>query len=232
MLVQQQPLDCPFCTCLVVKTVVHGHTVTPAISATVNTADEDGFMPLHRVLYFSSRVLRVHGALFGVAQTTTALEAAHALIQTGADVNAKDPEGFTPLHFAFVYKPSSLKKIIQLLLSSGADPNAATTISGYTPLHFACKLTDDGTLAGLLIQAGADVNRANKDDAGCTPLHFSMHPDISTVLLEAGARVGVKNKYGKTPWDVTDDVRIKKVLQEASWKQSQRRAWISHCLGV
>ena len=50
----------------------------------------------------------------------------------GADPNAKDAEGFTPLHYAAV--PLHIK-IVELLLSSGANPNARDNSANLTPLE-------------------------------------------------------------------------------------------------
>ena len=50
----------------------------------------------------------------------------------GADPNAKDAEGFTPLHYAAV--PLHIK-IVELLLSSGANPNARDNSENLTPLE-------------------------------------------------------------------------------------------------
>ena len=50
----------------------------------------------------------------------------------GADPNAKDAEGFTPLHHAAV--PLHIK-IVELLLSSGANPNARDNSANLTPLE-------------------------------------------------------------------------------------------------
>ena len=44
-----------------------------------------------------------------------------AQLDTGADVNAKDEDGWTPLHFAAQY---SHKEIVELLIANGADVNA------------------------------------------------------------------------------------------------------------
>ena len=49
----------------------------------------------------------------------------------GADPNAKDAEGFTPLHYAAV--PLHIKSV-ELLLSSGANPNARDNSANLTPL--------------------------------------------------------------------------------------------------
>ena len=60
------------------------------------------------------------------------------LLKKGSDVNCKDDNGWTPLHFA---SQEFNEEIIELLLNNGADPNAQD-INGNTPLStalFNCK---------------------------------------------------------------------------------------------
>ena len=58
------------------------------------------------------------------------------------------------------------KRIAELLLAGGADPNAKSYYTGYTPLHKAV-LRKNKHLVQLLIQHGADVNTEGGD--GLTP---------------------------------------------------------------
>lgn len=69
------------------------------------------------------------------------------LISKGADVNAKNSDGCTPLHMAAMTGYSSA--IIEMLLSSGADVNSKTN-DGETPLGVMASWMRDGAVAKLL----------------------------------------------------------------------------------
>ena len=61
------------------------------------------------------------------------LEKVKGLIEQGADVNAKDKYGYTPLHFAV---GNGYPKIVEVLLKNDAKVNAKNK-NGITPLHLA-----------------------------------------------------------------------------------------------
>ena len=54
------------------------------------------------------------------------------MIESGADVMAKDFEGLTALHLAFKTRGH---KSVAILLDAGADINS-TDLNGKTPLHY------------------------------------------------------------------------------------------------
>ncbi len=79
--------------------------------------------------------------------------AAESLIRAGADLNAKDAYGSTPLNVAVTFdKP----EVARLLLEAGADPGI-TNNEGSTPLHVAA-LFGYQELARILLENGADPN--------------------------------------------------------------------------
>ena len=86
------------------------------------------------------------------------IEAAKKAIADGANVNAKKDDGETPLHWATVESmDSGSKKVIELLISKGADVNAKIVTGrkkGMTPLAIA-NMFSNKEIADLLRKHGA-----------------------------------------------------------------------------
>ena len=128
-------------------------------------------------------------------------------LAAGTDVNAKDEDSWTPLHFAAA---SGHKEIAELLIDKGADVNAKE-VDGETSLHYA----DTKEIAVLLIAEGADVNA--KNDAGFTPLHHAAvfgRKEIAELLIAEGADVNAKeDEYGITPLHEVAFVGYKEIAE-------------------
>ena len=134
----------------------------------------------------------LHAAAGGDAGAIESLLAAGA----GSDVNARQKDGYTPLHIAAMSGASSgLVHAIEALVSAGADVNAKAK-NGITPLHEAAQYsTWNAGAIETLISAGADVNARESD--GYTPLHVAVMFDFIGVfvhVIEAlvGARVAAR----------------------------------------
>ena len=76
-----------------------------------------------------------------------------ALLQAGADVNAKNKDGDTALMLAAIRGPM----IVSVLLKAGADVNAKNN-DGETALTLAADICPFPEVVSLLLQAGADAN--------------------------------------------------------------------------
>ena len=158
-------------------------------------------------------------------------EMLQAALDAGADVNAADRHGRTPLMFAVgkyanywaaaqlveggadvnardeggctALMKARRADAIKLLIAAGADVNAADEC-GYTALHHLASSGEGALLLKLLIDAGADVNARCKD--GSTALILAADQFCSSdplrVLLEAGAEVNAANAYGTTALSV------------------------------
>ena len=125
-----------------------------------------------------------HLTLLHVAAADNDHEQVKLLLEFGADVNAKNKDGWTPLHDAAA--PNAVR-VAQLLISHGADVNARGK-NGRTPLHQAAR-GYAAEAARLLIDRGADVNATNKN--GWTPLHDAAWGAIAVarLLIDRGADV-------------------------------------------
>jgi ankyrin repeat protein len=118
-------------------------------------------------------------------------EAALAAIKTGADVDARDGDGSTPLHWA-VYKVDHA--VAEALLKAGADPNVRSNL-GAVPLMEAANLADL-ELVRLLLKHRARVDLANDD--GQTALMLAARTSnvqIGEALIKAGADVNAVEKW-------------------------------------
>ena len=127
------------------------------------------------------------------------------LLQQGTDVNTRDKQQATPLHFASF---RGYFEITRALLDHGADVNARNA-DGQTPLHrvsmsprrrLESGYKEANSLAQLMLVRGADVNARDKDLA--TPLHSASYVsnlETTHVLLDNGANIHAKNVQGQTP---------------------------------
>lgn len=119
------------------------------------------------------------------------LDAIKSLAERGSDLDQKDLDGRSLLHFA------RQKDIVQYLLEHGAHSDL-TDKWGRTPLHYLKSLTNLDVVKLLIAKTD---NLDQKDEDGNTPLTTALDArnfDIAALLLEAGANPQQKDKYGST----------------------------------
>ena len=136
------------------------------------------------------------------------------IAELSKDVNAKDSNGDTPLHYA---SEKGHLEIVAKLIEKGAEVNAQNN-KRVTPLHDA-SFKGHVKVVAKLIEKGAEVNVQSKKKV--TPLHdASAKGRVKVVekLIDAGAKVNVQSENGVTPLhnaSVHGHVKVVKKLIEA-----------------
>lgn len=140
------------------------------------------------------------------------IEVAEYLIKNGADINAVDADGKTPLHLVFdsfisVEKPTKEQiALVKIFIQNGAKINPSIkTEKGKTLLH----QTKSAKLAEFIINQGVDVKA--KDEDGNTPLHFAVfikNNQLANLLIRNQADLNLKNKKGETPLNIAIGHRV------------------------
>lgn len=122
-----------------------------------------------------------------------------ALLDKGADVNAKGTAGYTALMAAVTF--GSRPDVVKLLLERGADINTKT-LSGHTPLLIAVA-SFQSNMARLLLEKGADID-VREPHHNLSPLMIAARNnmgDIAKLLLDKGANINEKGDYHWTALD-------------------------------
>jgi len=202
-----------------------GVEILLANGARIDASDRDRWMPLHWAAYkgraktvkillekgasVNSRTGRKKvffappGIFFEEPGQTplhlaaTKADVAKLLLAAGAQINARDAWGWTPLHKATSVSVGA--EAMKFLLARGADVNARDN-TGRTPLFEAVVCFEDPVNAKVLLENGADVNA--RDEEGNTSLHRAAKVGNTAqvkTLLSKGAAPSVKNSRGLTP---------------------------------
>jgi hypothetical protein len=113
----------------------------------------------------------------------------------GADKDAKNAEGATPLHQAAL--GGHVEAITYLVVQLGVDKEAKTA-GGTTPLHQA---VHNGHVEAIKVLVELGVDMEAKDDRAGTPLHFAAdrgQVEAIKVLVQLGAQLGAQDASGET----------------------------------
>jgi hypothetical protein len=137
------------------------------------------------------------GQLMSAIQYSGDAKTVKLLLEKGADVNAKDNEGWHPLQLAA--KRGDLE-LIKVLLENGAEVNASNDLGGTALMSAARRGYID--VAKLLLDKGANVNAKMGD--GYTALMSAAEEgqiEVVKLLLAKGAKINMEDNIGRSALD-------------------------------
>lgn len=146
-------------------------------AADFNIRNGNGHTPFHHL---------VDGSIFHESKKVSLHECLTLLLAKGADINAGDNDGCSPL--ATAVSDGDIKTV-EFLLRNGANVDTHDK-NGRTPLHEA----NDAQITELLVQSGAGVNA--RDNRLRTPLFFRPAACMA-VLIAAGADVNARERLAE-----------------------------------
>ncbi len=136
------------------------------------------------------------------------------LLQVGADPNAQNDSGQTPLYWVGNGSPGvSGAAVVHVLARHGAHINAREKLKYCTSLHMAAR-RGNIPVAAALLDCGADLEALDKLEE--TPLHRAVRcgkTEMVAFLLARGANVHAQGKRGLAPWQITRGAAMKRLLQ-------------------
>lgn len=141
-------------------------------------------------------------ALHAAVQSARSEDTARALLEGGADVNARTHKGNTPLLFA---ANAGHHGAAEMLLAAGAAANAQNAADGDAPLHRAVSAAPargGASVAGRLTGRGRGQVREG-------------HVSVVRLLLQYGANKALLNKCDMTPVQLADRLRVRSARARA-----------------
>ena len=135
---------------------------------------------------------------FDVVKATQygAFDRVQEILDSGFDVNQRDSENVTLLHWAAI---NNRLEIVKFYIKRGAEVDAVGGELMSTPLHWASRQGHINIIVQLM---AAGANTALRDGEGCAALHLAAqfgHTAIVGYLIAKGESVNTVDSNGMTP---------------------------------
>nr|CRZ23734.1 BMA-TRP-4 [Brugia malayi] len=217
--------------------------------AFVNSKSKTGEAPLHLAaqnghVKVVSVLVEHHGALLEAItlDNQTALHfaarygqltVAQTLLALGANPNARDDKGQTPLHLA---AENDYPDVVKLFLKMRQNNRAVLTaidLNGFTCAHIAAVKGSYAVVKELMMIDKAMVIQAKTKTMEATALHMAAaggHSRIVKILLEHGANAEDENAHGMTALHLgakNGFVPILNVFDESLWKKCSKKTGLN-----
>ena len=143
----------------------------------------------------------INKKLLSAAVTATKARDIKELLDKGADVNAHNEWGLTPVMLAAQYNHSVA--VLNALIAAGADIHEAEPKYRSNALHLAANSSKNPKVIEALLAAGANIDARNY--LGETALIMAVNSNdetkISTQLIRSGADINARDYQGHSVLD-------------------------------
>ena len=136
------------------------------------------------------------------------------LLRLGADPNARDQAGHTPLYsVGNECSAAGGGSVVRALVQAGANVDAHDGVKHSTALHMAAR-RGNVDVAEALLDCGADMEA--RDSKGETPLRRAVNcgkTEVAALLLRRGADLRSRGSRGVTPLEAARTAAMKTLLE-------------------